>query len=189
MARGRGGLATRLRVASRSDEPDPSCERHVEIEGLLEAVDVVEANAVGVVTSSSRRHGGQAFPGRASIPSATPAQRCFPSGLERQAGADADGVFTDEDRRKAADVTNEIKREKRAIFERERLNEYLEKLRATQTARRARNAAKQRRRREEQKARATIERRFPSPPEPASPAHLRQVHEARRPFDSDRYSW
>jgi hypothetical protein len=113
----------------------------------------------------------------------------LPSGLERQAGADADGVFTDEDRRKAADVTNEIKREKRAIFERERLNEYLEKLRATQTARRARNAAKQRRRREEQKARATIERRFPSPPEPASPAHLRQVHEARRPFDSDRYSW
>jgi hypothetical protein len=36
-----------LRVDGR-DEVERSCERHVEIKGLLEAMDVVEAEAVGV---------------------------------------------------------------------------------------------------------------------------------------------
>jgi hypothetical protein len=98
-------------------------------------------------------------------------------------------VFTDEERRKAAAVTNEIRREKRYIVEREQLNEYLEKMHATQTARRARNAAKQGRRREEQQALAASAHRFLSLPEPASAAHIREVEEARRPFDADRYSW
>ena len=61
--------------------------------------------------------------------------------------------FTDEDWRKAAAVTNEIRREKRALFERLRINQEMEEMLARDTARRQRRAKKQRRRREEQKAR------------------------------------
>jgi hypothetical protein len=58
-------------------------------------------------------------------------------------------VFTHEDRRKAAAVTNQIRREKRAIFEQLRLNQELEEMLARDAARRQRRAAKQRRRRAE----------------------------------------
>ncbi len=61
-------------------------------------------------------------------------------------------VFTVGDRRKAAAATNEIRREKRYIVERLRLNRELEQMFARDAARRQRKAAKQRRRREEQKA-------------------------------------
>ena len=57
-------------------------------------------------------------------------------------------VFTDEDRRKAAAHTNEIRREKRALFEQLRVNEEMARMLARDTARRQRRAAKQRRRRE-----------------------------------------
>ena len=65
--------------------------------------------------------------------------------------------FTDEDRRKAAAVTNEIRREKRALFEQLRVNQEMEQMLARDAARRQRRAEKQRRRREEQKARYWIE--------------------------------
>jgi hypothetical protein len=57
-------------------------------------------------------------------------------------------VFTADDRRKAAAVTNAIRREKRALFEQLRLNQELEEMLAGDAARRQRRAAKQRRRRE-----------------------------------------
>jgi hypothetical protein len=59
-------------------------------------------------------------------------------------------VFTTEDRRKAAAVTNAIRREKRALFEQLRLNEEMEHMLARDAERRQRRAAKQRRRREQQ---------------------------------------
>jgi hypothetical protein len=49
-------------------------------------------------------------------------------------------AFTDEDRRKAAAVTNAICREKRALFEQLRLNEEIERMLAADRARRARKA-------------------------------------------------
>jgi hypothetical protein len=58
-------------------------------------------------------------------------------------------VFTPEDTRKAADVTNQIRREKRALLEQLRLNREMEQMLATNTARRKRRAEKQRRRRQE----------------------------------------
>ena len=58
-------------------------------------------------------------------------------------------VYTMEDRRKAADVTNQIRREKCALFEQLRLNQKLGEMLARDAARRQRRAAKQRRRREE----------------------------------------
>jgi hypothetical protein len=66
-------------------------------------------------------------------------------------------VFTDDDRGKAAAVTNEVRREKRALFEQPRLNQDLEQMFARDAARRQRKAAKQRRRREEEKALVSIE--------------------------------
>jgi hypothetical protein len=59
-------------------------------------------------------------------------------------------VFTLEDRRKAAAVTNEIRRQKRALFDQLRLNREVEQMLAKDKARRERRAEKQRRRREEQ---------------------------------------
>jgi hypothetical protein len=70
-------------------------------------------------------------------------------------------LFTLEDRRKAAAVTNEIRRQKRALFEQLRLNREMEQMLAKDEARRERRAAKQRRRREEEKALAPIERPLP----------------------------
>jgi hypothetical protein len=61
-------------------------------------------------------------------------------------------VFTTEDRRKAAAVTNAIRREKRALFEELRLNEEMEQMFARDAERRQRRAEKQRRRRAEQMA-------------------------------------
>ena len=57
-------------------------------------------------------------------------------------------VFTDEDRRKAAAVTNQIRREKREIPELELLNEDLARRKATREARLARKREQARRRRE-----------------------------------------
>jgi hypothetical protein len=68
-------------------------------------------------------------------------------------------VFTLEDRRKAAAITNQIRREKRALFEL-RLNRRMEQMLAKDEARRERRAEKHRRRRNEQKARYWIERGF-----------------------------
>jgi hypothetical protein len=56
-------------------------------------------------------------------------------------------VFTDEDRRKAAAVTNEIRREKRALFEQERINRELEQMFARRHARLARKRVQARARR------------------------------------------
>jgi hypothetical protein len=73
-------------------------------------------------------------------------------------------VFTTEDRRKAAAVTNEIRRQKRALFEQLRLNEEMAQMLARDAARRQRRAAKQRRRREklteEQRVHAWVERGY-----------------------------
>jgi hypothetical protein len=66
-------------------------------------------------------------------------------------------VFTDEDRRKAAAVTNEIRREKRILFERIRLNQELEEMLARDAARRRQKAEKQRRRREARKQAEQVE--------------------------------
>jgi hypothetical protein len=60
-------------------------------------------------------------------------------------------VFTDEDRRKAAAVTNEIRRKKRALLEQMRFNAEIERMWAADEARRQR-------RREKRRARARIER-------------------------------
>jgi hypothetical protein len=60
-------------------------------------------------------------------------------------------VFTIEDRRKAAAVTNEIRREKRALFEQLRLNREMEQMFAKDAARREPRAEKQRRRRNVQR--------------------------------------
>lgn len=73
--------------------------------------------------------------------------RSIQSGSRRILGP----VFTLEDRRKAAAVTNEIRREKRALFEQLRLNREMEHMLAKDAARRKRRAEKQRRRREELK--------------------------------------
>jgi hypothetical protein len=60
-------------------------------------------------------------------------------------------VFTDEDRRKAAAVTNEIRREKRALLEQMRFNAEVDRMWAADEARRER-------RREKRRARARIAR-------------------------------
>jgi len=60
-------------------------------------------------------------------------------------------VFTDEDRRKAAAVTNEIRREKRLLLEQLRMNREIEEMVA-------RDEARRQRRREKRRARARIER-------------------------------
>jgi hypothetical protein len=123
-------------------------------------------------------------------------------------------LFTIEDRRKAAAVTNEIRRQKRALFEQLRLNQELEQMFARDAARRQRKAAKQRRRREEEKALASIERPLPyepvyrvdapAPTAPVAPGRALPANEQqaldmgltgpvdigrRRPFDAKRYSW
>jgi hypothetical protein len=56
-------------------------------------------------------------------------------------------VFTDEDRRKAAAVTNQIRREKREILDLELLTEELERRKAIREARLARKREYARRRR------------------------------------------
>ncbi len=61
-------------------------------------------------------------------------------------------VFTLKDRRKAAAVTNEIRREKRALFEQLRLNQEMDQMFAKDAARRERPAEKQRRWREQRQA-------------------------------------
>jgi len=73
-------------------------------------------------------------------------------------------VFTLEDRRKAAAVTNEIRREKRALFEQLRLNREMEQMFAKAEARRQRRAEKQRRRREQAKALDWVERGYGARP-------------------------
>jgi hypothetical protein len=60
-------------------------------------------------------------------------------------------VFTEEDRRKAAAVTNEIRREKRALFEQARITRELEEMLA-------RDEERRRLRREKRQARARIAR-------------------------------
>ena len=67
-------------------------------------------------------------------------------------------VFTLQDRREAAAVTNEIRRQKRALFEQLRLNREMEQMFAKDEARRQRRAEKQRRRRAEKQALDWIER-------------------------------
>jgi hypothetical protein len=73
-------------------------------------------------------------------------------------------VFTIDHRRKAAAVTNQIRREKRALFEQRRLNQEIEQRLAKDAARRKRRAEKQRRRREEltekQRINAWVERGY-----------------------------
>jgi hypothetical protein len=69
-------------------------------------------------------------------------------------------TFTLEDRRKAAAVTNEIKREKRALFEQLRINREMEQMFAKDAARRERRAQKQKRRRDEQRALYWVERGY-----------------------------
>jgi hypothetical protein len=87
-------------------------------------------------------------------------------------------VFTDEDRRKAADVTNEIRREKRALFEQLRLNEQLEQMFARDAARRERKAAKERRRRQEKKRLTALSHRY----EPlTAPTYQRQPRRSNPP--------
>jgi hypothetical protein len=56
-------------------------------------------------------------------------------------------VFTDDDRRKAAAVTNEIQREKRALLEQLRLQHEIEERLARDEARRRRKRERARRRR------------------------------------------
>jgi hypothetical protein len=76
-------------------------------------------------------------------------------------------VFTDADRRKAAAVTNEIRREKRALLEQMRFNAEIEQMWAADEARRQR-------RREKRRARAMIERYASSeaPPRSTSVHHI-----------------
>jgi hypothetical protein len=62
-------------------------------------------------------------------------------------------AFTDEDRRKGAAVTNEIRRAKRELFEQERINRELEEYFARLEARRRRKREKQRARRAAEAAR------------------------------------
>jgi hypothetical protein len=57
-------------------------------------------------------------------------------------------VFTDGDRRKAAAVTNQIRREKRALFEHARLKREIQERLARDDARRRRKSEQARRRRE-----------------------------------------
>jgi hypothetical protein len=66
-------------------------------------------------------------------------------------------VFTNEDRRKAAAVTNQIRREKREIFELECLNRELAERHARREARLARKREQARRRREAQRAQSEAE--------------------------------
>jgi hypothetical protein len=72
-------------------------------------------------------------------------------------------VFTTEDRRKAAAVTNEIRREKRALFEQERINRELAEMFARHEERKRRKREKQRARRAELEARARVEKYPPHP--------------------------
>jgi hypothetical protein len=67
-------------------------------------------------------------------------------------------VFTDEDRRMGAAVTNQIRREKREIFELERLNRELAQRHARHEARLARKREQARRRREAQHAQSEARR-------------------------------
>lgn len=67
-------------------------------------------------------------------------------------------VFTDDDRRKAAAVTNEIRRAKRELFEQLRINREMEEMFARHEARKRRNREKQRARREAEAARARVEK-------------------------------
>jgi hypothetical protein len=73
-------------------------------------------------------------------------------------------VFTLEDRQKAAAVTNEIRRQKRALFEQLRLNQEMEQMLAKAEERRQRRAEKQRRRREQAKALDWVERGYGARP-------------------------
>jgi hypothetical protein len=67
-------------------------------------------------------------------------------------------VFTLEDRRKAATVTNQIRREKREIFELECLNRELAQRHARDEARLARKREQARRRREARRAQSDAQR-------------------------------
>jgi hypothetical protein len=67
-------------------------------------------------------------------------------------------VFTDEDRRKGAAVTNQIRREKREIFELERLNRELAERHARHEARLARKREQGRRRRQARRAQSEAQR-------------------------------
>jgi hypothetical protein len=67
-------------------------------------------------------------------------------------------VFTDEDRRKAAAVTNQIRREMRELVEQELLNRELDQRVARIDARRARKREQARRRREAQRAQSEAQR-------------------------------
>jgi hypothetical protein len=78
-------------------------------------------------------------------------------------------VFTDDDRRKAAAITNEIRREKRALFEQLRLNAEMERRLAADEERR-------RRRREKRRARASVATRT----RPAHPKKAVRVEEPPR---------
>jgi hypothetical protein len=126
-------------------------------------------------------------------------------------------VFTDEDRRKAAAVTNEIRREKRALLEQLRLNREIEQMLARDAARRERRREKQRHRREAQKAKLdaiastptrrselhyrvdTLARAAAGAPVGSLPVNEQQALELgltgpvdigrARPFDPGRYEW
>src|ERR671915_224387 len=67
-------------------------------------------------------------------------------------------VFTDEDRRKGAAVTNETRRAKHELFEQERINRELEEYFARLEARRWRKREKQHARRAAEAARARVGR-------------------------------
>jgi len=69
-------------------------------------------------------------------------------------------VLTLQDRRKADAVTNEIRRQKHALFAQLRLNREMEQMFAKDEARRQRRAEKQRRRRAEKQALDWIERGY-----------------------------
>jgi hypothetical protein len=64
---------------------------------------------------------------------------------------------------RAAAVTNEIRREKRALFEQERINRELAEMFARHEARKRRKREKQRARRTELRARARVEKYPPYP--------------------------
>jgi septal ring factor EnvC (AmiA/AmiB activator) len=67
-------------------------------------------------------------------------------------------VFTDEDRRKGAAVTNQVRREMRELVELELLNRELERRVARIEAKRKRKREQARRRREAQRAQTEAER-------------------------------
>jgi hypothetical protein len=104
--------------------------------------------SVATASLGSAELQGALFPAPSSSTASPQRHRPPPTTMHLLRNGHPAHVFTTEDRRKAAAVTNQIRRQKRALFEQLRLNQELEEMLARDAARRQRRAAKQRRRRE-----------------------------------------